>query len=807
MITATWYRLRADLRNGRRAMVGLVVLLGLFGGLVTATAAGARRTATAYPRLLRAVHTGDVLAGPGGPFTGTAGFYDAVADLPAVRAVGPVVGLQFSRGDQVLPAFGSIDGRFGFTVERPNVLRGRLPRPDRADEVFVNRNLARLHGLAVGDHLDLAIDVQQSEVVPGPHGPVPARHRRPIPVSATVVGIGVFAREVVPLTDLSAEPWMLVPPAITDLAQPEHVAFEAAVIDAAPGSDIAGLLGGIDELARAHADTVGPDGLFTVDLTEQTDAAQESIRPLGVALALFAAVVGLVALVIIGQAVRRHVMAPAAEDAALAAIGSTGRERAVGRLLRGGVLGSLAAAVAVAAAVLSSSRFPIGVAALAEPDRGMRLDGPVLLGGVLAIVLACMLAGASARSAEIKRSRRFTARRAVALPPGPAAGVRAAFGTGGNRGAGPSATITAFVGVLALLAATTFAASLDELIDTPARWGQTWDRMVDAQFGPAPVAMLRTRYRDDPRVRSMAAGFYGEVAIAGERVPAIAWAALAGTPRPAVVEGEMADAPGEIALGGEIMSRRGLEIGDIVGVDAGAGARELRVVGRLVFPRLGLGDFGATGLGAGAQLHPSALTPLSVERLPGDPPGYELEGQLFNFVTFDVVGPPEAMDAELDALAADHEGDYFVRSAQRPTQISDLGRVRSVPGLLAAALAGLALATLVHALVVSVRQRRGELALLKALGFLGRQLSATVAWQATAIVVVGALLGAPAGIAVGRTAWQAFATGFHASAPTVVPLPLVVAVLLAALLLANLVAWMPARAAARVRAAIALRAE
>jgi hypothetical protein len=46
-----------------------------------------------------------------------------------------------------------------------------------------------------------------------------------------------------------------------------------------------------------------------------------------------------------------------------------------------------------------------------------------------------------------------------------------------------------------------------------------------------------------------------------------------------------------------------------------------------------------------------------------------------------------------------------------------------------------------------MRRRRRDLALLKALGFTRRQISATIAWQATSTVAVGLLIGVPVGIA------------------------------------------------------------
>jgi len=45
-------RLRADLRTRWRAMLGLALLLGLVGGVALTAAAGARRTDSAYSRLL-----------------------------------------------------------------------------------------------------------------------------------------------------------------------------------------------------------------------------------------------------------------------------------------------------------------------------------------------------------------------------------------------------------------------------------------------------------------------------------------------------------------------------------------------------------------------------------------------------------------------------------------------------------------------------------------------------------------------------------------------------------------------------------
>lgn len=50
---SAWFIVRADLRRRWRAMLAVVLLIGLVSGVVLVAAAGARRTGTAYPRMLR----------------------------------------------------------------------------------------------------------------------------------------------------------------------------------------------------------------------------------------------------------------------------------------------------------------------------------------------------------------------------------------------------------------------------------------------------------------------------------------------------------------------------------------------------------------------------------------------------------------------------------------------------------------------------------------------------------------------------------------------------------------------------------
>src|SRR4051812_50185670 len=81
-----------------------------------------------------------------------------------------------------------------------------------------------------------------------------------------------------------------------------------------------------------------------------------------------------------------------------------------------------------------------------------------------------------------------------------------------------------------------------------------------------------------------------------------------------------------------------------------------------------------------------------------------------------------------------------------------------------------ALATLVHTLLSSVRRRRRELAILKTLGFERGRVSPAVAWQASTLTGIAALIGIPLGIAAGRRACTIFTDEMGVGPETVVPL-------------------------------------
>ena len=141
-----------------------------------------------------------------------------------------------------------------------------------------------------------------------------------------------------------------------------------------------------------------------------------------------------------------------------------------------------------------------------------------------------------------------------------------------------------------------------------------------------------------------------------------------------------------------------------------------------------------------------------------------------------------------------------------PPEVRDLPGVSGLPLILAFVLMLLASGIIAHTLLTSVRRRRRELAILKTVGFVTRQIRATVAWQATALAGAGLLVGVPLGLLAGRWAWILFAGQVAiVSAPVISPLTLLA--IPAVLLLANAIAAIPARTAARTQPAVILRTE
>ena len=130
-----------------------------------------------------------------------------------------------------------------------------------------------------------------------------------------------------------------------------------------------------------------------------------------------------------------------------------------------------------------------------------------------------------------------------------------------------------------------------------------------------------------------------------------------------------------------------------------------------------------------------------------------------------------------------------------------------MPTILATFLLLVALLALGHALVLTVRYRRRELAITRTLGLTPGQTARTVAWQASTLAALGALIGLPIGLVVGRIIWAAVARGYGIADDTAWPWLLVALTIPVVVLFANALAWWPGRRAAHLRPAEILRSE
>ena len=133
--------------------------------------------------------------------------------------------------------------------------------------------------------------------------------------------------------------------------------------------------------------------------------------------------------------------------------------------------------------------------------------------------------------------------------------------------------------------------------------------------------------------------------------------------------------------------------------------------------------------------------------------------------------------------------------------------MRGLPTLLAGFLALLAIAALGHVLATSVRRRRHEFAVLRALGVTRRGVRLILSAQGTAIGLAGILLGIPLGLAIGRMGWQAVADQVPLLYVSPFGLLALAAVIPVVVVVANLLAVWPGRRASRVHPAEVLRAE
>jgi ABC-type antimicrobial peptide transport system permease subunit len=824
-MATVWLRLRADVRLRWRALAGLALLLGIIGGVVLTAAVGARRTDTAYPRLLTWANASqvDILA----PGTGLTGYYAALGKLPQVAAISTMVyyqiGLPVPHGaPEFVEALSSPDGALGVSADRVKIVQGQMYGPRVPGQAVIDPQLAAQEHLRPGGTLHL-LGIPDNAAGEPELG-------RAIPLTFRVAAVGVFDTEIVPANTSSTEPMLLLSPPFNATRAAQSIANygNEAGVRLRPGGSMTTFLRTASALAKRYPATGGQ--IVVISMSDEVAATERAIRPEAVALATFAGLAGLIGLAVISQLLTRQLILDADEFPILRALGMTRASLAALSLARLAVVTVAGAVIAVGVAIAASPLMPIGPARLAEPAPGVEVNLAVLGAGlaVIAVLPLALLVPEAWRAAgrargplgvaepaePVRRSRLGSALGRAGSLPG-SIGVRMAFEPGRGRTAVPvrSALAGTIVAVAAVTAAVVFGASLIALVGTPHQYGQNWNQEFDLEFGAITATLAAELLSHDPAVIQYAAGDYGQLTVAGKLVAAVGIDPIRGGGYLTMLSGQAPSAPDEIALGAQTLRAIHRQVGQTVQVAVNRTStsgpvivRTMRIVGVAVLPSFGRGGFAPTDLGIGAAVPASVLSePFAGAHCTQHETCYN-----FLLLRYRPGTDLNAATAQLNRLAA-RVGcpitSCIVTSDQRPGDIKNYAAIRDTPLILGAVLVLLAVGTLAHVLLTGVRRRRRDLAVLKTLGLVQSQVLRVVAWQASALAAVALLVGLPLGILAGRWAWAVFAGSAGVSGQADVPVLLVLLAIPVALVLANLIAAGPGWDAARVRPASVLRTE
>ena len=786
-MTAAWLWVRADLRRRWRSWVVLGLLAGISVGLACAGVAGARRTDHAVPNYVAASHVPDAAVLANDPSFDAAQQAN-VSHLPNVTGVFPfivpfasTISKPAGMDSPLVPATRQAMFRMlGVLVE------GRAPNPARGDEIVVNQAARKKFGLDIGS----TVTMVQKSVGPGqgglptslvPNG-VPAIEQR-----MRVVGISHSPDNQVDATPSSG----FYAKHRTDL-----LGVENQFVTLAHGqADFVKFQAGVQRVVGHPVNVASTPALFGISKVGDVSNVERN----GLLLFALAVIVGAGALV--GQALVRAVGAGAADLPTWRAIGADRRIVVRAMVAPTVVTAAVGVVTALIVAIALSPRFPIALTRHYDLDLGVHADWFVLGLGALALVIAVL--GTAWVTAEVRVRRRApgrahpstTARLAttMGLPPSLLIGSRLAVESGQGRRAVPvrSALVGAVVGVLGVVACLTFRAGLSDTVADPGRSGVVWDFSVAAE-GVVAKTDVAAIAQDDAINAVLDAQWSRAVRINGRPTPTFGTKSVKGSLNLVVLAGHAPRGLREVAFAPTTMDALGLHLGDRVTV--GPGAERMNVVGKVLLPASSHTDYDESAwmtLSALRQSDPTGAGPDSIED--------------YVLVRFQPGTDVAAVHKRLARLGGSQG--YFLQPAKLPSSVISLGRLRALPFALAIFFALLAVATVAHALVTTVRRRRHDLAVLRSIGFTRRDARIAIAWQSTLIAIVGLVLGVPLGIVFGRLVWKQLAENFPVA--YVPPLALVGLILIVpvAIAIANLVAAGPAHAATRIRPARVLRTE
>jgi hypothetical protein len=757
------FRIRVWVRRRIARLVVTVLLIGLLAGLVIGLAAGTRRTGSA-PDRYTAWAGGEpdlqLLQVQGAPLT------KQVAALPGVRAAhgGSFVAAFPVRSDGTQ----LVDTNPFAGDDRANGMRpvaGRFTDPRATSELVVNRAAAALlerAGVRLGDNLQIAA-FGQGQLATNrafSSGDPPAVKPFPVRWVGTVESPADFEQRV---------PTIYYSERFLDGHPTVGVVQTFLRVDLAPGADPRAIVRAVREMPGGAGATA----------TGARIVSAESRRAVGYqtsALWIVTAIALVGTAVVVLQLLERSVRRGEDETRPLAAVGLGPRDLAGERAVESFLLVIAALPVVVVTAFLVSGLFPLGALDIFEPHPGRALDSWVVLIGVVALFGSATLAAWAAgrqRRVRAPRSSVTTGRHLTPVGASVPVQVGTRFLIVGPTGARRSLAVlvAGVVGMAGLFGAALVALNVDTIVTTPARWGVDYERLLGNPFIETDHDIVGP-VRQNPAVTQLTAAHLGALTIDGKDTPTIGFDTVKGALQPRMITGAVPTHADEIALGAEVARRIGIEVGDrVTALGSGREQRRLRVTGIVVTPD-------AAGGGAVVPFRTyRALNPDATRNV------------LFSDLA------PDASPREIRRLVAAN----FTPpdSISTPTSIEALRRVLPAPIILVIVLATLLLVGCAYLLAISVRAERRDLAILKALGAERRQLLAVVHCQATLVAAAILVVGAPAGLLLGRGVVARF-TDALGIVPGVDFAPFVLlAVAGATLVAANLLAMVPARRAAR----------
>ncbi|HVE45629.1 MAG TPA: FtsX-like permease family protein [Acidimicrobiales bacterium] len=848
---------RSGLRH-RRGLLGLSLVLTLGIGAALASLEAARRTERAYPAYLRQSEVGELVVNPS--FI-TARAEEIISSTPGVRTHAshsfliatpddgkPRTQSEVDSADSnAITLIASSDGRY-VRQDRPVVHEGRMIRSGA--EAFVTVETAEALELTVGDKLPLAFWAPSYQVpgVSDPSGLVEPLGR----TSVELVGIGVFADEV--LEDkLYPRRRVLVTPEVAsrfdctlNAPPPDDPRSLAELKDVVvpPGCALAyryfslrvdGGAAGARVVAKTLSDRFAeenenlPAALREADIgyllipsftSEVRRDLDRSLEPAVRALQLFGGAAAATTIVVVLLAAFRMARRSEPDARSWFQLGATRAQRTAAILIPLMLAGAVGLAGSVAAGWGLSGIGPVASARSVEPDGRLGLSGPILL-VVLAACGVCLAAGLSFAAAGAAKWRKPPTPAGSLRRPSPFARVGGPSLSVGLRaallGSGAKTLLTASVAaVMAVLATVVFTTSLTSFAGSSKRFGWPYDAavMVGFGYGGADEAAI-TKTLDRPEVQAWGMAFMAvDSSINGRPVPFVgARAHFNDLPLP-VIEGVLPVADDEIALGALTADSLGLSVGDKAVLSTPYGKRQAAISGLVVLPSLGPFLADRVSLGTGALLSEQFVEKVlsDGERAGGMPPG-ALADAAKSLVGIDLRDGVDSgqflkeIDSELVTWDVNGFRPIVYADPVRPAPVADVAAMRAVP----VGLAGLFALAMVIALGVGItaatRARRRELAILRALGCLGRQLRASVRWHAVSVVGIGVVVGLPLGVALGRSTYQGFARGLGFFPEPVVSPWWTIGVVVAAFGMGLLASAGTARHAARTASAEALRHE